>query len=208
MRNQALLFCVFTSIFAGCLLMGCISLPFFGQTAQKTPVPPVDIGFTSGIAGNMSGESPLYSYDEAMANLAQIGFSYGANFPENDIRNITILYIEGNGLDTDANAKNWIFAVRFENTTSLVTYDRRGINRVNWSAGFSGKGIHIDQIISPGKIFDQNREAISRMPQANIPSHDSWYAEGDNYTLILSGQGAPRVLVFDAATGALISSHE
>jgi hypothetical protein len=99
--------------------------------------------------------------------------------------------------------------VQFENTTSLVTYDRQGMNRVNWSAGFSGKEIHIDQIISPGKIFDQNREAISGMSQANGTISRQLVLEGDNYTLTLSGQGAaPQVLVFDAATGALISSHE
>ena len=188
--------------------MGCLSLPFFGQPSQKTPAPPVDIGFTSGIAGNISGEAPLYSFDEAMANLAQINFTSGAKSPANETRNTSILYIMGTGLDTDANAKSWIFAVQFENTTSLVTYDNQGMSRVNWSAGFSGKEIHIDQIISPGKLFDQNQEAISGMSQANSTVSRQLVLEGDNYTLILSGQGASRILMFNATTGVLISSHE
>jgi len=208
MRNRALFYGVLFIIVAGCLILGCLFLPLFGQPPQKTPVPTVDIGFASGTAGNMSGEVLLYSFDEAIANLEKIDVTNGTKFSAHETGNISILYIQGTDLDTDANAKNWVFAVRLENTTSFVTYDRNGMNRVNWPAGFSGKEIRIDQIILPGVLFDRNRELISKMSPAKSTLSRQLVLESGNYTLTISGQGSPRVLVFDATTGALISSNE
>jgi hypothetical protein len=191
-------------ILAVSLIMGCITLPFFGQSPQETPKPAS--GFTS---MNIPYESPSYNnFDDALLDIA--GVELADNTSTNAIVSPEkeVLYISGRGLDSSGNASTWIFAVRHANSTFIVTYNRNGRSIVNWPAGFSGPVILTDQIIRPRELMDRNRALIFGNWSANETFSQDLVLEDGNYTFTQSRQGASRNLIFNAVTGVLISSHE
>ncbi|MFA7694980.1 MAG: hypothetical protein WCX63_05555 [Methanoregula sp.] len=192
-----------TLILAGCLTMGCSSLPFIGQPQDTS----IDMtGFTS---GNQSDNSPDYTnFDSILADIANIEFPESINMSVNGTPEKEILFIQGDGIDMTGNASSWMVAVRYANTTSLVTYDHNSRNVVSWPAGFSGPAIQTDQIISPGGLIEDNRDLIFKDRITNETLSDKLVLEEGNYTFTRSGQGASRILIFNATTGVLISSHE
>lgn len=203
MRTSEYVIFSMTLIFAGCLVMGCSSLPFMGQPQQGT--------FTqvTGFApGNQSYEPPSYtSFNNAISNLAEVEFADSNGTFSGAAREKEILYIQGDGVDSSGNADRWMFAVHHANTTSLVTYNHGGRSIVSWPVGFSGPVIHTDQIIFPRNLMDQNNGLISGYQSANETLSWKMVLENGNYTLSPSG-GASRILIFNATTGVLISSHE
>jgi hypothetical protein len=189
---------------AGALIMGCITLPFFGQPPQETSKPVS--GFTS---INNPYKSPTYNnFDDAISDLA--GLELAGNSSTNAIVSPEkeVLYISGRRLDSSGNASTWIFAVRYANTTFIVTYNHNSRSIVNWPAGFSGPVIKTDQIITPSELMDRNRALILGNWSANETFSQDLVLQGDNYTLTQSGHGASRNLLFNAVTGVLISSYE
>ena len=75
-----------------------------------------------------------------------------------------------------------MFAVRYGNRTSLVTYDSRGETISDGSSGFNGQEIFLDQIVSPAVLFDRNRDAIFGMQTEKSPGSTELELWGGNYT--------------------------
>ena len=141
MRVIACVIFSLTLILAGCLIMGCSSLPFPQGQQQETPA--TLTGFSS---GNISYETATYNnFDDAIADLTGPVLSGSGNSSRTEIR-----YILGTDVDSTGDAERWVFAVDNANTTYLVTYDNNGRSIVAWPAGFSGYDISTDQIITPG----------------------------------------------------------
>jgi len=184
--------------------MGCSSLPFSSSPQQDAS------DQLSGITpGNQPDENPGYNnFDLIISDISKTEFTENINISANSTLENKILYIQAEGVDTTGNATRWIVAVQHTNTTSLVTYDHNGRSIVNWPGRFSGPVIQTDQIVDPRKLVDDNRDLIfgDRITNETLPRR--LVLNDGNYTLTQSGQGASRILIFNATTGVLISSHE
>jgi len=183
-------------VLAGCLIMGCSSLLFQGGTPQETPAPAA--GFS---AGNVSAEPASYTnFNDAVTDLAGLGFGGSAAAKGAGIR-----YLMGSGVNATGDANSWIFAVDITNNTSFITYDHHGRTIVNASRWTPGPVIAIDRILTPRQLFDYNRAVITANQSANSTLSQKLVLEEGNYTLTQSGQGSPRILVFNATTGVQIA---
>jgi len=190
-------------VLAGCFTMGC-------STTQQSVSQPnethkgIDLGFRP---GPVSGEQQALSFGDVTADLAGLVPETGGSSATNASEDNRILYIRGNNLNENGDAKSWTIAVRHNNKTSLVTYDQRGRSIVAWAGDFPQGEIKIDSIISPGDLFLKNRAAIIRDTGNNQTVSQDLILSMNNYTLTQSGGGTKRVMVFDATTGALIRSN-
>jgi len=193
----------FILVLAGCLTAGCSYFPFFSP--QNKEVPNINIGFTS---TNFSPLHNTYSFDEVTGRLAFVAPDTGNSTQTNTTEENHILYIRGTDMDETGAAESWMFAVRHGNQTSLVTFDSRGKTISDGSAGFKGQEIFLDQIVTPGMLFDRNRAAILKTQPENSSGSTELELWGGNYTLTIAGQNKTRVLIFDAKTGALILSND
>ena len=203
MRKGRFAFFILVLVLAGCLTAGCSFLPFF--TPQNKEIPKINVGFTS---TNFSPSHVTYSFDEATGRLAALALDVGNGTQTNTTEEKHILYIRGIGVDETGAADSWMFAVRYGNRTSLVTYDSRGETVSARSTGFDGQEIFLNQIVSPGMLFDRNRAAIFNTQEEYTQESTDLELWGGNYTLTVTGQNKTRILIFDAKTGALNLSND
>ena len=183
-------------ILAGGLIMGCSSLPFTGGHLQETPAPAS--GFS---AGNVSSEPASYNnFDDAVADLNGLGFVMSTNSSGTGIR-----YVMGNDMDASGDASSWIFAVDTTNSTSFVTYNHNGRTIITASRWTPGPVIAIDRVLTPRQLFNYDRAIITINQSANGSLSQKLVLEEGNYTLTQSGQGSPRILIFNATTGVQIA---
>ena len=203
MRKGRCAFFILVLVLVACLTAGCSFLPFLSP--QNKEIPPINVGFTS---TNFSASKSTYSFDEVSGRLAAVALDAGNGTQTNTTDEKHVLYIRGTGVDETGDAGSWMFAVRYGNRTSLVTYDNRGETVSDGSAGFNGQEIFLDQVVSPGVLFDRNRAAIFNTLEAYSPGSTELELWGGNYTLTLAGQNKTRVLIFDAKTGALTLSND
>jgi hypothetical protein len=187
-------------VLVGCFIMGCSTqtpAPQLNETKNST-----DFGFRP---ETVSPERQVLSFGEVAANLVDLRFDVGNDTAVNASPNNHILYIRGNNLNENGVAEIWTCAMRHNNRTFIVTYDRHGRNIVDWTGDFTQREIQMDSIITPEDLFLNNRAAIIRDQEKNQTVSRDLELSMDNYTLTISGDGAKRVLVFDAKTGALTS---
>ena len=202
MRSDIPFFLTFV-LLAGCVTAGCSSLPFFGVQNKEAPV--INVGFTS---TNFPAGHGIYSFDDVTGRLSAASVDEGNNSPTNTTGEKQILYIRGIHVDEKGAAASWMFAVRDGNRTSLVTYDDRGETMSDVSAGFSGKEILLDQIVTPPQLLERNGAIIFKTQPENRSEVMDLELWGDNYTLTMAGRDRTRILIFDAKTGALTVSND
>ncbi|MFA4860115.1 hypothetical protein [Methanoregula sp.] len=145
----------------------------------------------------------MLSFKDVEAQLARVVLDVGDGSAVNASSDKEILYVRGNNLDNNGQARSWTFVVRHANRTSIVTVDQKGLNLAAWNGEFRQKEIRLDSIILPEDLFLKNRDAITG---DNRTGSRDLVLSMDRYTLTTSGT-TNRVLVFDAKTGALMSSH-
>ena len=203
MRKGRCAFFILVLVLAGCLTAGCSFLPFFSP--QTKEIPKINVGFTS---TNFSPSRNAYSFDDVTGRFAGVALDAGNGTQTNTTEEKHILYIRGTGVDETGAADSWMFAVRYGNRTSLVTYDSRGETVSDGSAGFNGQEIFLDQIVTPPLLLDRNSAAIFRTQPENSSESTELELWGGNYTLTIAGQNKTRVLIFDAKTGALTLSND
>jgi hypothetical protein len=197
-----IIFFIIGLVLAGCFTMGC-STPNPARQPNETQQG-TDIGFPP---VTTTREPQEFTFREARANIADLILNEGNSSAANVTSMNQILYIRGSSLNENGGAKSWIFAVRNNNKTSIVTYDRHGGNIAEWKDAFPWQEIQLDSVILPEDLFQKNRETIIPKTGENVTeSRDLVLAMG-NYTLTISGRGTTRVMVFDAKTGALIRSN-
>jgi hypothetical protein len=218
MSKTAMVFFTLMLVLASCFIIGCGSLPFSGtpaptEIAQKT---------NTGITPHDSPER-RFAFDEIARDLASTNFvvvqnnvavmenATAANLslppastsPEKHIKSI-----RGVNLDESGNASSWSFVVEQGDQLAIVTYDNQGMVFSSSPGTIKRSEIFIDQIMTPRELFEKNRAVILDTTRTGTGvTRDLSLGEG-SYTLSISGRGAPRVLVFDAKTGALKSTND
>jgi hypothetical protein len=196
---------------ACCVIAGCSSLSSSGSQPNETQHG-VNIGFSPGNQTIYTGE---YKSDMATNSLYTIIFPYDTThevFDELQQTNITpatrsqdihILYVNGNNLDESGKANRWTYAIRHLNRTSLVTFDNHGMTITEWTASMPKDEIFFDQIMLPPELFNKNREVIFTTADAGVTEQRDLALGKGIYTLTITNQVKPRILTFDAKTGAL-----
>jgi|WetSurMetagenome_2_1015567.scaffolds.fasta_scaffold90322_3 hypothetical protein len=206
MKNAAYIFFPML-IVAACFLAGCSSSPPSDTATPAATHTPVNVGMT---ASTVEEEYRNFSFEEVTDSISALGFdpyippsqSHGTNQTVDK----HIMLIRGDHLDENARATSWLFIVRHDNKTAFVTYDHLGETVMNWGGSYPKEEIFPDQVVPPKTLFDQNRAEIFKGSTVNDTDSRMLELTGGNYTLTITGQGAPRILVFDAKSGALRSS--
>ena len=204
MRKVAYVFFFILLIVAIIVMIVGNPLSFFNPLPQATHSK-VDVGF---VVLNQSEEFKRINFEDIAPDVPYIGINREDSTSDNITETTHIQLIRGYKLDATGNASSWIFVVRQPQQVSLVTYDRSGETVNDWQGRYPEKEIIINQIITPRKLFDKNREQIFPTPQAiTTESRELALADG-KYYLTITGQGKTKYLVFDAKTGALTSSND
>jgi hypothetical protein len=112
---------------------------------------------------------------------------------------ISVLFIQGVSVDISGNARMWVFGVRTSNGTQLRTYDPSGWTYIPLDDPSSSVEINLDHIISPGALFEKNREAVFGPSPMDTERREIELKNG-NYSV--SRIGTPGIKRFDATTGA------
>lgn len=188
-------------VLAGCFITGCSTrqpAPLANETQNAT-----NPGFRFLPTESVSVEPQAGSFKDVVQQLAEVILDGGDGPAVNTSPKKEILYVRGNNLDDNGQARSWTFVVRHANRTSVVTFDQKGMNLAAWKGEFPQKEIRLDSIILPEDLFLKNRAAITGDNRTGL--RDIVLAM-DRYTVTTSGT-TNRVLVFDAKTGALMSSH-
>jgi len=199
--SQVFIFLAIMLVLAGCFITGCSTrqpVPLANETQNAS-----NQGFRFLQPDSVSEDPQVLSFKDVTAQLAGVVLDGGYSSAVNASPEKEILYVRGNNLDNNGQARSWTFVVRHANRTSIVTFDQKGMNLAAWKGEFPQKEIRLDSIILPEDLFLKNRDAITGDNRAG--SRDLVLAM-DRYTLTTSGT-TNRVLVFDAKTGALMSSH-
>lgn len=190
------------------LTAGCSSLPFPGSTTTNAP-DKIDIGFSSTPASSVQIK---YSFDRFLSVLSAAQLSGEENTRTNSSVNETrtrhFLYIRGAQMDESGIAESWVAVVREGNITSMLFYDKFGERITGTSAKDNLPAIPMDRILTPAQLFDQNSNLIFNRPHDTDPGPMALELSDSIYTLTIPIRDTPRILKFDALTGALIESNE
>jgi len=199
--SQVFVFFAVMLVLAGCCITGCSTrqpAPLTDETQNAT-----NPGFRVLQPESVSAESPALGFKDVTAQLAGVVLDRGNRSAVNATIGKQILYVRGNNLNDSGQARSWIVVVRQNNRTSVVTFDQQGITVAAWNGEFRQKEIPLDSIILPEELFLKNRAAITG---DNRTGSRDLVLSMDRYTVTTSGT-MNRILVFDAKTGALMSSH-
>jgi hypothetical protein len=216
MSKSAVVFFTLLLVLASCFIAGCSSLPFSGTPTPTETPKNVNVGLTG---NDNSVTAQRYQFDEAVAglfsadsvvmwndtpvNASQENVSPGNAYPEKHIK-----YIRGADLDENGDASSWTFVVDHGNQFSFVTYGSKGTTISNSPGNIERTEIFLNQTITPRELFEKNRAVIFNTTWSGTAVSWDLSLGGGNYIVTISGSGAPRILIFDAKTGALTSSND
>jgi hypothetical protein len=113
-------------------------------------------------------------------------------------------YILGMNVDKVGNASSWVFGIRHNNATYLLTYDRAGWENIRWNGTFPERELDINRTVPLDRVFQDNQDLLvqAALPERRVELIDT------SYYISLSNKTTSRSYTFDAVTGALIQSHE
>jgi hypothetical protein len=211
MRETVLVFIMVLLVIAGCSIAGCSSLPFSGTPAPTETHKIIDVGITGQENPNTV---PRYRFEETAAGIfsddsiakwndAPVNESQAAISPVKQIK-----FIRGTDLDENGDAASWIFIVEHGDQLSMVTYNSQGMNVLSSPGTIKRAEIFTDKILSPRDLFARNHAEILQSSPSGTPAVRELSLVGGNYTLKITTPEKPRVLIFDAITGVLISSND
>ena len=212
MSKTAVVFFTLLLILASCFIAGCSSLPFSGSTPAPTETP-------NKIAAIATGEptpdlAQRYNFEDILST-----FNSPDVINEQEVTSINesgqnvsakkhIQYFRGADLDENGDAGSWTFIVEQGNRYSIITYSIRGATTTDTPGMIARPEIFTDQIVTPRGLFEKNHAVIFNTTRTGSAVTRDLSLSGGNYTLTISGKGMPRILVFDARTGGLISSND
>jgi hypothetical protein len=198
-RRGAYIFFSIVLVLACCFMIGCLTPSDSKQTGK------VNIG--ASFDNSTDDIRTDYSFEEVKSYIYSVPFDPSANEPP-QYDQTHILLVSGEYLNEKGNASSWLFIVRYHNRTTFVTYDHRGETLTDWPEGYKGEEAFPDKVVLPKTLFAENHDRIFKTPDAVSTESRKLVLSGGNYTLTISGPTGPRILVFDAKTGALTSSNE
>ena len=201
MRRRTYVIFSIALVLACCFIAGCSIL----SPSNSAPEERVNGGVSF---DNTFDEARNYSFEEVISDIYLSPIEGLDRDSPPIIEEMHFLSVSGEGLDGTGNASSWTVVLQYKNQTEFITYDRFGKEVTDWSLGYSGKEVFPAEVISPGTLFNQNRERIFKTPQAISTESRNIELSGGTYTLTILGGNNPRILVFDAKTGALTSSND
>jgi hypothetical protein len=157
-------------------------------------------------------DSTYISFEEAKEELIKYRL-YGLNKPVNKYRLIelneslnvkTVYFMRSKDLDDSGNAAGWIFGTYNGSEAEFLVYDRTGWTTIA-NATLPSDEIVLDNVVSPGFLFNKNKEIISRNPSPGIPERRDLELQQGIYKLTITSGNATRILTFNATTGTLIT---
>jgi hypothetical protein len=179
------------------LILCSTCFPFGGQGQPQTAAVPA--GSQGPAPGNITDETPVYSFEEALLGLRQSpDLAGGSN------SSYQVSYIQGQNVDEMGRAARWVFETKSIGRTDLRVFDRHGSSVIPWNVTDATEDINIDAIISPSVLFNQNRSAILRNGSFASAQKRDIELTGAVYTLTITSGTTQTVMRFNAATGALI----
>jgi hypothetical protein len=219
MSKTAMVFSILLLVVASCFIAGCSSLPFSGTSAaSETPPSGTPRNGDAGLSGQgLIGDSSRLRFDDAAAEIFsadrvsqwndtpvnESAGTGGAARPEKHIK-----YIRGTNLDENGDASSWTYIIEHGDQFSIVTYNNGAVSMSNSPGTLQRADIVINQIMTPRDLFTKNHDLIVNTTRTGSVVTRDLSLSGGNYSLTISGHGTPRILVFDAKTGALTSSND
>ena len=179
------------------LILCSTCFPFGGPAQPQTAGVPAG---SQGLApGNMTDETPVYSFEEAFLGLQHSLDRAGEN------NSVQISYIQGQNVDEKGRASRWLFETKSIGGTTLRVFDRHGPTVIPWNVTDATEDINIDAIISPSVLFNQSRSIILRNGSFSSAQARDIELTGAVYTLTITSAATQTVMRFNATTGALIA---
>jgi len=120
---------------------------------------------------------------------------------------LPVYYITSRDVDSSGNALSWLFGVRQNSGTVLLMYDRSGWKTIPWNATIPSAEIMLNEVVSPGTLFSQNKQVISGASSPSIPERRDLVLKQGIYTLTINSGSTSRTLMFNATDGVLIISN-
>lgn len=210
MKSKTEIVFILITVGISCLIAGCTSDIPPGIPPVQTPA-----GTSTGFSSmNTPGpreefrtimetdfiEYLVYPGDIVPVNLNETGTPVPAAALRGS--SLSLHSITGRNLDASGKADIWIYTVSIGNASYIITDDRYGRQIHRWNATVPGAALHPDRIISPSALFSRNNALIFPPQDPGIGRRLDLSLVNGTYTLTISGDTAPRILRFDAVTGA------
>ncbi len=144
-------------------------------------------------------ESSRISFGEAQQKLEE----YRMASANETAYGKTIYSLIAKDVDESGNATSWVFGINQGAGAKLLVYDRTGWTVFPWSTVITEK-IALNQIVTPGILFANNKATITSPSQTVAERRDLELQQGI-YTLTIYSGSTNRILTFNATTGALIT---
>lgn len=144
-------------------------------------------------------ESSRISFGDAQQELDE----YRMDSVNETAEGKTIYSLIAKDVDESGNATSWVFGINQGVGARLLVYDRTGWTVFPWSTVITEK-IALDQIITPGILFANNKATIIGSSQKVTERMDLELQQGI-YTLTIYSGSTNRILTFNSTTGALIT---
>ena len=173
------------------LCSACVSTPPSNETSQQnTGLSQIDI----------QAESSPISFEEAKEKLVE----YQINNLNEPINGKKVYYMRSRDVDGSGNATGWTFGIYNGNETEFLVYDRTGWTTIA-NATLPSEEIVLDKIVSPGRLFSQNKAVLAGNPSLAIPEQRDIELQRGIYKITITSGNAGRIITFNATTGALIT---
>jgi hypothetical protein len=144
-------------------------------------------------------ENSRISFGEALQRLDE----YKTDSVNETADGKTIYSLIAKDVDESGNATSWVFGINQGVGAKLLVYDRTGWTVFPWSTVITEK-IALDQIVTPGTLFANNKATITGSSHTVTERRDLELQKGV-YTLTIYSGSTNRILTFNATTGALIT---
>ena len=211
MSKTALVFFTLLLVFASCFIAGCSSFPFSDTPSPVETLKKANMGFATVKTTGGVPSSQRLQFESTLASVLYMDiFTMEQERAGNESGvinsyKIRIKNIRGTGLDENGNASSWTFIVEHGDKFSIITATSQDKKASTSPGTIDMAEIDMDKVMSPGKLFEKNRAIIFKTAGSGTTESRDLTLNGGSYTLSISGQDTPRILVFDATTGVLTS---
>jgi hypothetical protein len=179
----------------------CTSQPAANQTPQQNLSPVTDVGL---VPVHVSQGSEFVSFDKAQGYL---GDSESNSLNPNKVKT-RILFIQGGGLDDAGNAQRWVFGINKGETNELRVYDHTGWTVIPFSGTLPSDEIVPAAVISPGRLFNENHEAIFEDILSAAPEQRDLDLRNGTYRITITSGSTSRILIFNATSGEAVEAND
>jgi hypothetical protein len=180
-----------TTLIALMLISACIAQPPAQMSSQQD----------QGLARiTTNGESSRISFTEAEQNL----WEYIPNSMSDTGNGKNVYYMLSRDLDESGNSTRWIFGISGNNGPVFLVIDKAGWTMIE-NVVLPPEPIVFENIVTPEALFKQNRAVIFTNPSTGVPERRDLELQRGVYTLTITSGNSSRSLIFNAATGVLIT---